>query len=153
MNSESQFVVGIDLGTTNSTVAVVQDGELTIIPVQGQPTMPSAVGLDPAGRLVVGQSAKNQAVSAPENTVLSIKRHMGTDHVVELGGKSYRPEEISALILGELKRAAEAHLGRPVNQAVITVPAFFNERQRLATQDAGRLANLEVLRIINEPTA
>ena len=153
MNSESQIVVGIDLGTTNSTVAVVQDGELTIIPVQGQPTMPSAVGLDPAGRLVVGQSAKNQAVSAPENTVLSIKRHMGTDHVVELGGKSYRPEEISALILGELKRAAEAHLGRPVTQAVITVPAFFNERQRLATQDAGRLANLEVLRIINEPTA
>ena len=153
MNSESQIVVGIDLGTTNSTVAVVQDGELTIIPVQGQPTMPSAVGLDPAGRLVVGQAAKNQAVSAPENTVLSIKRHMGTDHVVELGGKSYRPEEISALILGELKRAAEAHLGRPVTRAVITVPAFFNERQRLATQDAGRLANLEVLRIINEPTA
>ena len=153
MNSESQIVVGIDLGTTNSTVAVVQNGELTIIPVQGQPTMPSAVGLDPAGRLVVGQAAKNQAVSAPENTVLSIKRHMGTDHVVELGGKSYRPEEISALILGELKRAAEAHLGRPVTRAVITVPAFFNERQRLATQDAGRLANLEVLRIINEPTA
>ena len=153
MNSESQIVVGIDLGTTNSTVAVVQNGELTIIPVQGQPTMPSAVGLDPAGRLVVGQAAKNQAISAPENTVLSIKRHMGTDHVVELGGKSYRPEEISALILGELKRAAEAHLGRPVTQAVITVPAFFNERQRLATQDAGRLANLEVLRIINEPTA
>ena len=153
MNPESQFVVGIDLGTTNSTVAVVQDGELTIIPVQGQPTMPSAVGLDPSGRLVVGQSAKNQAVSAPENTVLSIKRHMGTDHVVELGGKSYRPEEISALILGELKRAAEAHLGQPVTRAVITVPAFFNERQRLATQDAGRLADLEVLRIINEPTA
>jgi len=153
MNPSTPCVVGIDLGTTNSTVAVVQDGVLTIIPVQGQPTMPSAVGIDPAGNLVVGQAAKNQAISSPENTVLSIKRHMGTDHLVELGGKSYRPEEISALILGELKRAAEIHLGHPVTQAVITVPAFFNERQRLATQDAGRLANLEVLRIINEPTA
>ena len=153
MKPDSQFVVGIDLGTTNSTVAVVQDGVITIIPVHGQLTMPSAVGLDPAGRLVVGQAAKNQAVSAPENTVLSIKRAMGTDQIVELGGKSYRPEEISALILGELKRVAEAHLGQPVTRAVITVPAFFNERQRIATQDAGRLADLEVLRIINEPTA
>ena len=147
------FVVGIDLGTTNSTVAVVRDGALTVIPVQGQPTMPSAVGLDPTGKLVIGQAAKNQAVSAPENTVLSIKRLMGTDRKVELGGKSYRPEEISALILGELKRAAEAYLGQPVTRAVITVPAFFNESQRLATQDAGQLAGLEVLRIINEPTA
>jgi len=153
MTSTPQIVVGIDLGTTNSTVAVVQDGVLTVIPVRGQPTMPSAVGIDPAGRLVVGQAAKNQAASAPENTVLSIKRLMGTDHQVGLGGKTYRPEEISALILGELKQAAEAHLGSAVSHAVITVPAFFNERQRLATQDAGRLAGLEVLRIINEPTA
>ena len=153
MTPPPQLVVGIDLGTTNSTVAVVQDGVLTVIPVRGQPTMPSAVGIDPAGRLVVGQAAKNQAASAPENTVLSIKRLMGTERQVELGGKAYRPEEISALILGELKQAAEAHLGRAVTHAVITVPAFFNERQRLATQDAGRLAGLEVLRIINEPTA
>lgn len=147
------LVIGIDLGTTNSAVAVAQDGTLTIIPVNGQSSMPSAVGIDPSGKLVVGQAAKNQAISAPENTVLSIKRIMGTDATAELGGKSYRPEEISALILGELKRAAEEHLGRPVSQAVITVPAFFNERQRLATQDAGSLAGLEVLRIINEPTA
>ncbi len=147
------LVIGIDLGTTNSVVAVAQDGTLTVIPVNGQSSMPSAVGIDPTGKLVVGQAAKNQAISAPENTVLSIKRIMGTDATAELGGKSYRPEEISALILGELKRAAEEHLGRPVTQAVITVPAFFNERQRLATQDAGSLAGLEVLRIINEPTA
>ena len=147
------LVIGIDLGTTNSSVAVAQDGKLTVIPVNGQLTMPSVVGIDPTGKLVVGQAAKNQAISAPENTVLSIKRLMGTDATAELVGKSYRPEEISALILGELKRAAEAHLGRSVTQAVITVPAFFNERQRLATQDAGSLAGLEVLRIINEPTA
>ncbi len=153
MTQTQQIVVGIDLGTTNSTVAVVQDGVLTVIPVRGQPTMPSAVGIDPAGRLIVGQAAKNQSASAPEDTVLSIKRLMGTDHQVGLGGKTYRPEEISALILGELKQAAEAHLGQAVTQAVITVPAFFNERQRLATQDAGQLAGLEVLRIINEPTA
>ncbi len=146
-------VIGIDLGTTNSTVAVVREGELEIIPVRGERTMPSAVGIDPAGKLVIGRAAKNQAISAPENTVLSVKRLMGTDGTVDLGGKSYRPEEISALILGELKRAAEEHLGHPVGQAVITVPAFFNERQRLATQDAGKLAGLEVLRIINEPTA
>ena len=146
-------VVGIDLGTTNSAVAVVGDDGVTIIPVQGQSTMPSAVGIDPAGRLVVGQAAKNQSISSPESTVLSIKRHIGTEHTVQLGGKSYRPEEISAIILGELKRAAESHLGCPVNRAVITVPAFFNEHQRQATQDAGRLAGLEVLRIINEPTA
>lgn len=151
--SESKTVLGIDLGTTNSTVAVVHDGELTIIPVRGERTMPSAVGIDPAGKLVIGRAAKNQAISAPEDTVLSVKRLMGTDDTVQLGGKTYRPEEISALILGELKRAAEEHLGHAVDSAVITVPAFFNERQRLATQDAGKLAGLEVLRIINEPTA
>ncbi len=146
-------VAGIDLGTTNSAIAVVMDGELTVIPVAGQPTMPSAVGLDPSGKLIIGQAAKNQQISSPENTILSIKRHMGTGHEETLGGRTYAPEEISALILGELKRAAEAHLGRPVTQAVITVPAFFNEAQRKATQTAGTLAGLEVLRIINEPTA
>lgn len=153
MNNELPTVIGIDLGTTNSTVAVVREGQLEIIPVRGERTMPSAVGIDPVGKLVIGRAAKNQAISAPENTVLSVKRLMGTDGTVALGGKSYRPEEISALILGELKRAAEEHLGHPVKQAVITVPAFFNERQRLATQDAGKLAGLDVLRIINEPTA
>lgn len=151
--STPDLVVGIDLGTTNSSIAVVKDGVVTVIPVQGQPSMPSAVGLDPSGRLIIGRAAKNQSVSAPENTLLSIKRLMGTDQTVQLGGKSYRPEEISALILGELKRAAEEQLGHPVTHAVITVPAFFNERQRQATQDAGRLAGMEVLRIINEPTA
>ena len=153
MDPTSSPVIGIDLGTTNSTVAVVQNGQLTVIPVNGRLTMPSAVGIDPSGHLVIGQAAKNQAISSPENTVLSIKRLMGEDKKVELGGKSYRPEEISALILGELKRAAESFLGQPVTRAVITVPAFFNEQQRHATQDAGRLANLEVMRVINEPTA
>ena len=147
------IIAGIDLGTTNSAIAVVIDGELTVIPVDGQPTMPSAVGLDPAGKLIIGQAAKNQQISSPENTILSVKRHMGTDHTETLGGKAYSPEEISALILGALKRAAEAHLGKPVTQAVITVPAFFNEAQRKATQTAGALAGLEVLRILNEPTA
>jgi molecular chaperone DnaK len=147
------IVAGIDLGTTNSAIAVVIDGELTVIPVNGQPTMPSAVGLDPAGKLIIGQAAKNQQISSPESTILSVKRHMGTAHTESLGGKNYSPEEISALILGELKRAAEAHLGKPVTQAVITVPAFFNEAQRKATQTAGTLAGLEVLRILNEPTA
>ena len=147
------IVAGIDLGTTNSAIAVVVDGTLTVIPVAGQTTMPSAVGLDPAGQLIIGQAAKNQQISSPENTILSIKRHMGTDHPVSLGGRTYSPEEISALILGELKRAAEAHLGQPVSKAVITVPAFFNEAQRKATQTAGVLAGFEVLRIINEPTA
>ncbi len=154
MKQASDPVVGIDLGTTNSSIAIVrEEGGLTIIPVQGQPSMPSAVGLDPTGKLIVGQTAKNQSISAPENTILSIKRLIGTDQTVELGGKSYRPEEISSLILRELKSAAEEFLGCPVHRAVITVPAFFNERQRQATQDAGKLAGLEVLRIINEPTA
>ena len=153
MQSISEPIVGIDLGTTNSAVAVVTDTKIEIIPVQGDPTMPSAVGLDPQGRIIVGKAAKNQAVSAPENTILSIKRLMGTDETTALGDRAYRPEEISAIILRELKLAAEAHLGVPVTRAVITVPAFFNERQRQATQDAGRLAGLEVMRIINEPTA
>ena len=147
------IVAGIDLGTTNSAIAVVVEGVLTVIPVAGQSSMPSAVGLDPAGKLIIGQAAKNQQISSPENTILSIKRHMGTEHTVQLGDRTFSPEEISAIILGELRRAAEAHLGQPVTKAVITVPAFFNEAQRKATQAAGTLAGLEVLRIINEPTA
>jgi molecular chaperone DnaK len=153
MPNTSDPIIGIDLGTTNSAVAVVTKTKIEIIPVQGDPTMPSAVGLDPQGRFIVGKAAKNQAVSAPENTILSIKRLMGTDETTTLGDRTYRPEEVSAIILRELKLAAEAHLGVPVTRAVITVPAFFNERQRQATQDAGRLAGLEVMRIINEPTA
>jgi len=147
------IVIGIDLGTTNSAVAVAKDGKVEIIPVHGSQTMPSAVGVDPTGKLIIGKAAKNQSISAPESTVLSAKRLMGTEETVSLGSKDYRPEEISALILGELKKAAETHLGQPVNHAVITVPAFFNERQRQATQDAGTLAGLTVMRIINEPTA
>jgi len=153
MSQTPDLVVGIDLGTTNSAIAAVLDEEVQVLPVADQLTMPSAVGLDPSGQLIVGQAARNQAISTPEATILSIKRLMGTDATVSLGDRSYRPEEISALILAELKRAAERHLGRPVTHAVITVPAFFNERQRQATQDAGRLAGLEVMRIINEPTA
>jgi len=153
MQTNTDPIVGIDLGTTNSAVAIVTDTTIEIIPVHGESTMPSAVGLDPQGRFIVGKAAKNQAVSAPENTILSIKRLMGTDETVALADRSYRPEEISAIILRELKAAAEAHLGVPVTRAVITVPAFFNDRQRQATQDAGRLAGLEVMRIINEPTA
>ncbi len=148
-----EIIVGIDLGTTNSAIAAVVDGQLVVIPVAGQSTMPSAVGLDPTGRLLVGQPAKNQQISSPESTILSVKRLMGTDEKIVLGTRSFSPEEISALILGELKRAAEAHLGHPVKKAVITVPAFFNEQQRKATQVAGQLAGLEVLRVINEPTA
>jgi len=153
MSQPSDPIVGIDLGTTNSAVAAVIDGRVQMLPVHGQSTMPSAVGLDPSGQLIIGQPAKNQSIAAPEATILSIKRLMGAEETVQLGGKEYRPEEISALILGELKRAAEAHLNQPISRAVITVPAFFNERQRQATQDAGRLAGLEVMRIINEPTA
>ncbi len=152
-NTAPDLVVGIDFGTTNSAIAAVLDGKVTVIPVAGQPLMPSAVGIDPNGKLVVGQAAKNQSVAAPDATVLSVKRLMGTEDPVPLGGKSYRPEEIAAIILGQLKKAAESHLGHPVTRAVITVPAFYNERQRQATQDAGRLAGIEVLRIINEPTA
>ncbi len=147
------MIVGIDLGTTNSAVAAVINGEISIALINGQRSMPSAVGLDAAGRLLIGQAAKNQQVSAPESTVLSVKRLMGTDKKVTLGQKTFSPEEISALILGELKRAAETQFGSPITKAVITVPAFFNEQQRKATQVAGQLAGLEVVRIINEPTA
>ena len=149
----NELIVGIDLGTTNSEIAVDLEGQITVIPIHGNPIMPSCVGLDPAGKLIVGQAAKNQLVAAPESTVLSIKRKMGTNTKVSLGGKEYSPEEISSFILLELKQEAQRHLGRNIHKAVITVPAFFNEQQRKATQAAGELAGLEVVRILNEPTA
>lgn len=149
----SELIVGIDLGTTNSALAVVIDGAVKVIDIQGQPTMPSCVGLDPTGKLIVGQPAKNQLIAAPESTILSIKRKMGEAGTVPLGDKQFSPEEISSFILRELKNEAEKQLGRPISKAVITVPAFFNERQRKATQGAGELAGLDVVRIINEPTA
>lgn len=146
-------IVGIDLGTTNSEVAVIKDGRPHIIPVDGQSIMPSCVGIDPGGNIVVGWVAKNQMVAAPESTILSIKRKMGEATQVPLAGRSFSPEEISAMILAKLKTAAEAHLGEAVTEAVITVPAYFDDAQRKATQNAGILAGLEVRRIINEPTA
>ena len=148
-----ELIVGIDLGTTNSVLAVVQNGQVRVIDIHGQSTMPSCVGLDPTGRLIVGQAARNQLIASPDSTVLSIKRRMGEDIKIPLGDKSFSPEEISSFILRELKTEAERQLGVPIRQAVITVPAFFNERQRKATQTAGILAGLEVMRVLNEPTA
>ena len=147
------LIVGIDLGTTNSVLAVPLADGIKVIDIHGQPTLPSCVGLDAAGKLIVGQTARNQFIAAPDATILSIKRKMGEDTRVTLGGKPFSPEEISSFILRELKQEGERALGQPIRKAVITVPAFFNERQRKATQVAGELAGLEVLRIINEPTA
>jgi molecular chaperone DnaK len=149
----SELIVGIDLGTTNSEVAVVRDGQPRVLPVDGDPILPSVVGLAEDGRLLVGKPARNQWVLAPDRTVKSIKRKMGEDVAVRLGDQSFRPQEISAMILRRLKDAAEAELGQPVRRAVITVPAYFNDSQRQATREAGALAGLEVVRIINEPTA
>ncbi|MCL6636257.1 MAG: Hsp70 family protein, partial [Peptococcaceae bacterium] len=147
-------VIGIDLGTTNSCVAVMEGGEAVVIPnSEGARTTPSVVGFSKTGERLVGQLAKRQAVSNPERTVISIKRHMGTDYKVNIDGKNYTPQEISAMILQKLKADAEAYLGQKVEKAVITVPAYFSDSQRQATKDAGRIAGLEVLRIINEPTA
>ena len=147
-------VIGIDLGTTNSCVAVMEGGEAVVIPnAEGGRTTPSAVGFSKTGERLVGQVAKRQAVSNPDRTVLSIKRYMGTNHKVTIDGKEYTPQEISAMILSKLKADAEAYLGETVTQAVITVPAYFSDAQRQATKDAGKIAGLEVLRIINEPTA
>ena len=146
-------IIGIDLGTTNSCVAVMEGGQPTVIPnSEGGRTTPSVVGFKDSERLV-GQVAKRQAIANPDRTVISIKREMGTDYKVNIDGKSYSPEEISAMILSKLKQDAEAYLGGPVTQAVITVPAYFNDSQRQATKNAGKIAGLEVLRIINEPTA
>jgi len=146
-------IIGIDLGTTNSEVAVIVDGQPRIIPVDGEAIMPSCVGVDGQGKLVVGRQAKNQMLLRPDDTILSIKRLMGEDESLMLGGKGYRPEEISALILGKLRDAAATFLGEEVLETVITVPAYFDDRQRKATRMAGELAGLDVRRIINEPTA
>ena len=147
-------IIGIDLGTTNSCVAVMEGGDPSVITnAEGSRTTPSVVGFNKDGERLVGQIAKRQAVANAENTVLSIKRDMGTAKKVHAGGKDYSPQEISAMILGKLKADAEKYLGQTVTQAVITVPAYFTDAQRQATKDAGKIAGLEVLRIINEPTA
>ena len=147
-------IIGIDLGTTNSCVAVMEGGESVVIPnAEGARTTPSVVAFSKDGERMVGQVAKRQAVTNADRTIISIKRHMGTDYRVNIDGKPYSPQEISAMVLQKLKADAEAYLGQPVNQAVITVPAYFSDSQRQATKDAGKIAGLEVLRIINEPTA
>lgn len=147
-------IIGIDLGTTNSCVAVMENGEPVVIPnPEGGRTTPSVVALTKDGERLVGQVAKRQAITNPENTIISIKRDMGTDKKVKLGDKTYTPTEISAMILQKLKADAERYLGETVTQAVITVPAYFSDSQRQATKDAGKIAGLDVLRIINEPTA
>jgi len=149
-----EVIVGIDLGTTNSEISCLrEEGKPEVIPVEGETIMPSCVGIDHEGRLLVGRSAKNQMVANPEHTILSIKRRMGEKITFPLGDKAFSPEEISSFILGKLKSAAETYLGQKVEKAVITVPAYFDDAQRQATREAGILAGLEVVRIINEPTA
>ena len=147
-------VIGIDLGTTNSCVAVLEGGEPTVIAnAEGMRTTPSVVAFKKDGERLVGETAKRQAVTNPDRTISSIKRHMGEDYKVTIDGKNYTPQDISAMILTKLKNDAEAYLGQTVSEAVITVPAYFTDAQRQATKDAGKIAGLEVKRIINEPTA
>ena len=147
-------IIGIDLGTTNSCVAVFEGGEPVVIPnPEGARTTPSVVAFTKTGERIIGQVAKRQAITNPEKTIMSIKRHMGSDYKVTMDGKAYTPQEISAMTLQKLKADAEAYLGAPVTEAVITVPAYFSDAQRQATKDAGKIAGLEVKRIINEPTA
>ena len=147
-------IIGIDLGTTNSCVAVMEGGKPTVIAnAEGDRTTPSVVAYTKEGERLVGKVAKRQAIVNHDNTVISIKREMGTNFKAKLNGKEYTPQEVSAMILGKLKADAESYLGEKVTQAVITVPAYFNDSQRQATKDAGKIAGLEVLRIINEPTA
>ncbi|MDO4745179.1 MAG: molecular chaperone DnaK [Bacillota bacterium] len=147
-------VIGIDLGTTNSCVAVLEAGEPVVIAnAEGNRTTPSVVGFAKNGERLVGETAKRQAITNPERTIASIKRYMGTDHTVEIDNKKYTPQDISAMILGKLKADAESYLGEKVTEAVITVPAYFTDSQKQATKDAGKIAGLEVKRIINEPTA
>src|SRR5438270_3873239 len=146
--------VGIDLGTTNSVVSSPEAGELTVIPnAEGGRTTPSVVGFSKTGEVLVGEVAKRQAITNPDRTIRSVKRHMGTSWTVSIDDKKYRPQEISARILQKLKRDAESYLGESVSQAVITVPAYFDDAQRTATKEAGQIAGLEVLRLLNEPTA
>ena len=147
-------IIGIDLGTTNSCVAVMEGGKPTVITnAEGMRTTPSVVAFTKTGERVIGEPAKRQAVTNAEKTIASIKRHMGTDYKVQIDGKAYSPQEISAMILQKLKSDAENYLGEKVTEAVITVPAYFNDAQRQATKDAGKIAGLDVKRIINEPTA
>ena len=147
-------IIGIDLGTTNSCVAVMEGGKPVVIAnSEGQRTTPSVVAFTKSGERLVGEPAKRQAVTNVDRTISSIKRHMGTDYKVTIDGKDYTPQEISAMILQKLKADAESYLGETVTEAVITVPAYFNDAQRQATKDAGRIAGLDVKRIINEPTA
>ena len=146
--------VGIDLGTTNSAIAVLEGGEPTIIAnAEGMRTTPSVVAFSKSGEVLVGEIAKRQAVTNVDRTISSVKRHMGTDWTVEIDDKKYTAQEISARILSKLKADAEAFLGEPVTDAVITVPAYFNDAERQATKDAGQIAGLNVQRIVNEPTA
>ena len=147
-------VLGIDLGTTNSCMAVMEGGEAVVIPnAEGGRTTPSVVGFSKTSERMAGQVAKRQAVANPDRTVVSIKRRMGTDYKVTIDDKQYTPPEISAMILQKMKTDAESYLGQRIEKAVITVPAYFSDSQRQATKDAGRIAGLEVLRIVNEPTA
>ncbi|MBR4472430.1 MAG: Hsp70 family protein, partial [Oscillospiraceae bacterium] len=147
-------IIGIDLGTTNSCVAVLEGGEPVVIPnAEGSRTTPSVVAFAKTGERMVGQVAKRQAVTNPDRTISSIKREMGSNYKVTIDGKAYTPQEISAMILQKLKTDAEAYLGQTVTEAVITVPAYFTDAQRQATKDAGKIAGLDVKRIINEPTA
>ncbi|MEG1582011.1 MAG: Hsp70 family protein, partial [Clostridia bacterium] len=147
-------IIGIDLGTTNSCVAIMEGGEPTVVPnAEGNRTTPSVVGFSKTGERLVGQVAKRQAVANSDSTIMSIKRDMGSDKKVVIAGKSYSPQEISGMILSKLKSDAERYLGTKVTDAVITVPAYFTDSQRQATKDAGKIAGLNVLRIINEPTA
>ncbi len=142
-------IIGIDLGTTNSCVAVMEGGQPVVIPnAEGNRTTPSVVAFTKDGERLVGQIAKRQAVTNPDRTVISIKREMGTAYKVNIDGKAYTPQDISAMVLTKMKETAESYLGEKVTQAVITVPAYFNDSQRQATKDAGRIAGLEVLRII-----
>jgi len=146
--------VGIDLGTTNSVVSVLEAGEPAVIPnAEGSRTTPSVVAFSKTGEVLVGEVAKRQAITNPDRTIRSVKRHMGTNWSIDIDGKAYTAQEISARILQKLKRDAESYLGEGVAQAVITVPAYFDDAQRQATKEAGEIAGLEVLRIINEPTA
>ncbi len=149
----SEKIVGIDLGTTNSEIAIIEDGRpIVLADTDGNQIIPSVVGVSPKGEIIVGHPARNQYIVAPERTIRSIKRKMGSGEQVEMAGKSYTPQEISAFILRKLKSIAESKLGK-VTKAVITVPAYFSDAQRQATKDAGEIAGLEVVRIINEPTA
>ncbi|MDD3023035.1 MAG: Hsp70 family protein, partial [Syntrophomonadaceae bacterium] len=147
-------VVGIDLGTTNSVIAIMEGNEPAVITnAEGERLTPSVVGFSKSNERLVGRVARRQAITNPDRTIVSIKRKMGTDYKVDIDGKKYTPQEISAMVLQKLKNDAEAYLGDKISQAVITVPAYFTDSQRQATKDAGKIAGLEVLRIINEPTA